>query len=270
MIEQCLPPQSRQFYIRVRAQKHEEAMAVYRERLIGLRSENAARGSLLSGGQLLAEWQLSETLIGAMATGLLEAALEVCDLFEMPLDQKLSSCIETEIKGFIETQFRHALRNHSTSIGASTLPTSIKDVFAGRIPAATFNILNPIQIRLEKARVQGARVAPQNESSMNQIFNVHGPNARVNIDSTDNSTNIVNQGIHFSELRKAIESGVADGVERATILERLTDLEMATDRESGAKRYQAFIASAHHHMALIGPYLPVLGHWVHNLAASLT
>jgi hypothetical protein len=108
------------------------------------------------------------------------------------------------------------------------------------------------------------------ETHVNQTFNVHGPNARVNIDSIDNSTNIVNQGIPFSELRKAIELGIVDGVERATILERLTDLENATDRESGAKRYQAFIASAHHHVALIGPYLPVLGHWVHNLAASLT
>jgi hypothetical protein len=107
-----------------------------------------------------------------------------------------------------------------------------------------------------------------NEAPMNQTFNVHGPNARVNIDSIDNSTNIVNQGIPFSELRKAIESGVTDGIERATILERLADLEMATDRESGSKRYQSFIASAHHHMALIGPYLPALGHWVHTLLAA--
>ena len=165
MIEQYLPPQSRQFYIRVRAQKHEEAIAARREQLIELRRMNAARGSLLSGSQLLAEWQLSETCIGAMATGLLDAALEACDLYEIPLDQNLSTCIESEIKNTIETQFRHALRNHSTSIGGSTLPTNIKDVFAGRIPAATFNILNPIQIRLEKARVQGARVAPQKESS---------------------------------------------------------------------------------------------------------
>lgn len=157
MIEQTLPPQSRQFYIRIRAQRHEQAMADYREQLIGLRRENAARGSLPSGQQLLAEWQLSETFVGAMATGLLEAALETCDLYDIPLDQNLSCCIETEIKGFIETQFRHALRNHTTSNGASTPPTNIRDVFAGRVPAATFNILNPIQIRLEKVRVAGMR-----------------------------------------------------------------------------------------------------------------
>jgi hypothetical protein len=106
------------------------------------------------------------------------------------------------------------------------------------------------------------------ESPMNQTVNVQGPNARVNIDSVDNSTNVVHQGVPFSELRKAIESGVADSVERATTLERLADLEMATNKESGSKRYQAFIASAHHHMALLGPYLPALGHWVHTLFAA--
>lgn len=89
--------------------------------------------------------------------GLLEAALETCELYEIPLDQNLSSCIENEIKGFIEKQFGHALRNHSASKRGSMLPTNIKRVFEGRTPAATFGILNPIQIRLERARITGIR-----------------------------------------------------------------------------------------------------------------
>ncbi len=108
------------------------------------------------------------------------------------------------------------------------------------------------------------------ETPMNQTFNVQGPNARVNIDSVDNSTNVVHQGVPFSELRKAIESGVSDGIGRTAILERLSDLEGATDRESGSKKYQAFIAAAANHMALVGPYLPALGHWVHSLLGSAT
>jgi hypothetical protein len=76
--------------------------------------------------------------------------------------------------------------------------------------------------------------------------------------------------VPFSELRKAIESGVSEVVERATILERLSDLEEVTDRESGAERYQKFIAAAANHMTLIGPYLPALGHWVHSLLAAAT
>jgi len=78
-------------YIRVRAQKHEEAMANYQQRLTSLRSESAARGSVLSGQQLLSEWQLSETFIGATATGFLEAALETCELYKVTLDQSLAS-----------------------------------------------------------------------------------------------------------------------------------------------------------------------------------
>jgi len=112
--------------------------------------------------------------------------------------------------------------------------------------------------------------ASTKESPTRQTFNIHGPNARVNIDSTDNSTNVVHQGVPFSELRTAIELGVSDGVERTAILQRLSDLEAANDRESGAKRYQAFIAAAANHMTIIGPYLPALGHWAHNLLVATT
>lgn len=108
------------------------------------------------------------------------------------------------------------------------------------------------------------------EAQVNQTFNLHGSNARVNIGSTDNSTNVVHQGVPFSELQKAIESGVSDVVERTAILQRLSDVQAATDRESGAKKYQAFIAAAANHMTLIGPYLPALGHWVHNLLVAAT
>lgn len=108
------------------------------------------------------------------------------------------------------------------------------------------------------------------ESTMNQTINVHGHNARVNIGSTDISTNVVHQDGTFSELRKAIESGVSDDVERTAIIQKLSDLEAATDHDSGAKRYQAFISAAANHMTIIGPYLPALGHWVHNFLVATT
>lgn len=106
------------------------------------------------------------------------------------------------------------------------------------------------------------------EPPVKQTINIHGSNARVNIDSTDNSMNVVHEGVQFSELREAIESAVSDGVERAAILERLSDLEAATDHESGTKKYQAFITAAANHMTIIGPYLPMLRHWVYNLLGT--
>jgi hypothetical protein len=170
MIEQCLPASSRRYYIRLRAQKHEEAMERHREQLISLRRENAARGALPSGKQLLAEWQLSEEFIGEMALGFLDAALETCELFQIPLDLNLSACIEKEIESYIEVQFRHALRNRSRSNIAAPVSTNIMDSFAGRIRTASFKILNPIQIRLERAGVSGTRRAsgPGNLSKENK------------------------------------------------------------------------------------------------------
>lgn len=123
------------------------------------------------------------------------------------------------------------------------------------------------------ARMRHQRATVQNhlkEVVVSQTFNAIGPNSRNNVNSTDNSTNIVHQGVPFAELRKAIESGVEDGARRAAILQRLADLESAPDRESGSTRYQQFIAAAADYMTLIGPFLPALGHWVHNLATSLT
>jgi hypothetical protein len=109
----------------------------------------------------------------------------------------------------------------------------------------------------------------QKEITVNQTFNAIGPNSRNNINSTDNSTNVVHQGVPFTELRKAIESGIRAGTERAELLEKLTALEAANDRESASQRFQAFVGAAADYMTVVGPFLPALGHWVHNLAASI-
>jgi hypothetical protein len=76
MIEQCLPMSSRRYYIRLRAQKWEQAMARHKEQLTSLRREIAARNALPSGQDILAEWKLSEEFIGEMAVALVDAALE--------------------------------------------------------------------------------------------------------------------------------------------------------------------------------------------------
>jgi hypothetical protein len=119
---------------------------------------------------------------------------------------------------------------------------------------------------LKQAMMPSAEKAAK-ELQVNQTFNVNGPNARINIGSTDNSTNVFHQNTPFSEMRKAIEAGVADAIERADLLKRLAELEQAKDRKSASERYQAFVTLAANHMTTLGPLLPVLGHWVHSLVA---
>ncbi len=267
-IQHYLPVHAQPHFIRLRNAKWEAARTAYSEKLLAVRQDAAARNAMRSGHLQLAEWNLSQELTGNMAMGYLEAALETCALYNIRLDERLCTGVKGAIKEFLVAQRKNALLHDAQRVpGAVHVPISVRQQLSGDHNLPRFN---EILIELERARVECSHDAARKESQVNQVFNVHGPNARVNIDSTDNSTNIVHQGVPFSELRKAIESGVSDGVERTAILQRLSDLEAATDHESGAKRYQAFIAAAANHMTIIGPYLPALGHWVHNLLVATT
>lgn len=111
------------------------------------------------------------------------------------------------------------------------------------------------RMKTQRATVLNAR---KEAPPAGHTISLHGPNARVNIDSVDNSVNVVNHGASFADLRKAIDTAVADSVERTAIHERLTELEQATDRKTGWERYAAFMAVAADHMTVILPFLPFL------------
>lgn len=104
---------------------------------------------------------------------------------------------------------------------------------------------------------------------MDQTFNATGHNARNNINSIDNSTNVVHHAGPFGELRTAIEGGVTGDTEKTFLLEMLAELEAAKDQKSASERFQAFVSAAADYMTIVGPFLPALGHWVHNMASTL-
>ena len=116
---------------------------------------------------------------------------------------------------------------------------------------------------LEQAMLPPIR--PQ-EPLVSQTFNLRGHNQRVNINSTDNSTNIVQNGTPFAEIRSALEAGIADGLEKSRLFETLQELESSKDRETASTRYGAFVTLAANHMTLLTPFLPALAHWLHTLA----
>lgn len=111
------------------------------------------------------------------------------------------------------------------------------------------------RMRMQRATVQNRR---KEVPSVGHTINIQGPNSRVNIDSVDSSVNVVHKGASFADLRKAIETGVADAMERAAIQERLAELERAADQKTGWERYAAFMAVTADHMTLILPFLPFL------------
>jgi hypothetical protein len=91
------------------------------------------------------------------------------------------------------------------------------------------------------------------------IYNVTGTGARFNLNSVDNSTNVVHQSRSelFQALRDAIRSNVR-GPEREELLARAAEMETAKGKAGFAKRYAEFIACAANHVKIFEPFIPAL------------
>jgi len=87
---------------------------------------------------------------------------------------------------------------------------------------------------------------------------VTGNNSRVNIGSTDNSTNTVNQADVFSRLLEAIERDVPRQ-QSAVLVEAVREMERSQGTENYATAYQRFISMVADHMTVVAPFIPALG-----------
>jgi hypothetical protein len=91
-------------------------------------------------------------------------------------------------------------------------------------------------------------------------YNVSGPNARVNINSSDHSTNAVALGDAqvFTNLRKAFANSSLAEDDRAKLLAGVEAMEQAHNSPSFAARYNDFIMLAGTYMSIVGLFLPAL------------
>jgi hypothetical protein len=87
----------------------------------------------------------------------------------------------------------------------------------------------------------------------------HGPNARLNVDSIDNSTNTVSMSKDrvFVELREQAKS-IADEAAQTDILARIDALEDTQGTTGFLTAYQSFMAIASNHITVFGWLLPIL------------
>ena len=96
-------------------------------------------------------------------------------------------------------------------------------------------------------------------------YHLHGNNARVNIQSNDHSTNIVNLATQelFLQLRQLISEKVA-AESKDEILRRLDDLEKTQNTPGFALSYTKFMAIVADHWTLISPFFPALMELAHK------
>ena len=113
------------------------------------------------------------------------------------------------------------------------------------------------QVKIRKAGSQPHR-------SGGNYYNASGPNARIVINSTDNSTNVVGDAAVFNKLSEAIKAADMPAADRDLILTKITELEEASKRSSTdyISAFQKFTEVSFKWSAIIGPYLPALTKWL--------
>jgi hypothetical protein len=95
-------------------------------------------------------------------------------------------------------------------------------------------------------------------SGGNYNISVTGPNSRVNIGSTDNSTNSATSGDLFADMRRAVEGGVSDVAIRAELISKIDEVEKAKGTVRFLQAYQTLIGTAADHLTLLTPFIPAL------------
>lgn len=103
------------------------------------------------------------------------------------------------------------------------------------------------------------KIEPQRQPTQ-VVYNLIGPNARVNIQSVDTSTNLVEvePSELFEKLRVLIKNSISDEIISAQLSEKVDELQEAQGTKKFVTKYQEFMALAANHVSILAPFIPAL------------
>ena len=113
-----------------------------------------------------------------------------------------------------------------------------------------------------KVRKNSAAVPPRPRpvAGPQGVYNLIGSNARVNIQSSDSSTNVVSveSAVLFDDLREAIRKSSLDSTVVQQLIQHVDAMQSETGTKTFGERYKEFVVAAADHMTLVAPFLPAL------------
>lgn len=106
--------------------------------------------------------------------------------------------------------------------------------------------------------VEMAHPTPSPTSSPSRVT-IHGDNARVNLNSIDQSTNIVTRTSVeiWADLQATIEREISEPA-KGPLLKAVAGMNEAVGKPSFKDRYKEFMTQAANHMTVLSPFLPML------------
>ncbi len=105
-----------------------------------------------------------------------------------------------------------------------------------------------------------SRPSTPGRSPTTVIYNLHGANSRVNIQSTDSSINVVEATPErlFDELREALKKHVSEDQARQQLLKGVALMEAKQGEAGFVESYKNFMNLAASHITVIAPFIPAL------------
>jgi hypothetical protein len=222
-----------------------------------MRAHLASRGLAVSGAMVSETARIHGEQIKALTLAQLDALLEGYELNGVTIDDQMAVDICDEI-----IHNMNNLIHSSQNAPVAGMPGGTEQLYRQLLAQAV-----GVNAAFVKTQIDRRRLMPKRTEGPITIYNVQGDNARWNLNSTDQSANIVTKSSteFFTTLRERIEAGVRDEIERKKILEAVAVLEDSNGKASFAQRYTDFMAVAANHMTLLAPFIPALTEMLHHV-----
>ena len=190
---------------------------------------------------------------------------------ESPIDHAMNETVAIVHKNGDRNENIPALVNNGNIITTEvTIPLSAGDKIERSLPSGQIEALTVTNAHLTRGHsglpsfytIEYVREGTQQHSGQpTTIVNVlESPQARINFNSTDQSTNVINNQTEdvFSQIRELLTDAVANSNELDLLLERVEDMERNRENGNFTRAYQDFIVAAAAHMTILAPVIPML------------
>jgi len=227
---------------------HSRTRLAISKKLADSREKLAITGDLFSSTLFFETIEIKAEQVKVLVEARARATMEAYEIHGVSLEDS----ILTESQQIYENMLGSAVAEIRRDPVLSGM-RDLQDSALEQLHRRTSDVMNELACELEERKAMQKK---KQESST--TIQMHGPNARANINSVDNSVNSVTitaQNV-FSETRNAIRSEVPEA-EQTEILDRLTALENSIHKPTAMQRYKEFaaLASGYGNLLLLLPKL---------------
>jgi len=228
--------------------------------LASTQADLASKGLTRSGAWDSAIAKNKVQSIRLCVQAMVDALLDGYELYGVSIDDRIAQSIISEaqrLHSSLVIQVRNAAAQGISGMGRGGSMSMSRELQTSSVP------MNEIKCQIAERQVK-SRMTPK-ASSITNVYHLSGANSRINVNSTDQSLNVVTTTTEhiFVELRKQLEEHVRPE-EQAEVLSRLDELERAQATPTFAQKYTAFISATANYMTIVSPFIPALTEMLGN------